>query len=52
MQMENVVSGLQPGRRQLSDIAFILLNLRKHPIELARSDFSAAEFADAGRIYL
>src|SRR6185437_4869517 len=33
-------------------IRLILLNSRQHPVKLARSYFSAAEFADAGIVYL
>src|SRR6266508_4523581 len=35
----------------LARIAFILLNLRKHPVEFAGSDFSAAKFADSHGVY-
>src|SRR5712692_3768362 len=35
-----------------ASVAFILLDLGEHPIEFARSNLAAAEFADARRIYL
>src|SRR6266496_5254277 len=39
-------------RSWISDgIAFILLDLRQHPIELSRSNLTAAEFTDTGGIY-
>src|SRR5438128_6515877 len=37
------------GRRS-SRVAFVLLNLRKHPIKLSGSYLSAAEFADSTRV--
>src|SRR5437867_1534913 len=38
----------KPGR--LARVTFVLLNLRKHPIKLAGSYLSAAEFANATRV--